>query len=130
MLSLQNSNIFCPFPVLPRIVPFSFEDGPASSGQDISITCTVPEGDLPIDISWFLNDKSINEYSGITTVKAGKRNQVLNIETVAAEHSGNFTCVANNKAGSVRYTADLFVNGTLIKFIQKFSYYIFQSYMS
>lgn len=93
-------------------MPFSFEDGPASSGQDVSVTCTVPEGDMPIDISWYLNEKSIVEYAGITTVKAGKRNQVLNIESVTEEHSGNFTCNAQNKAGSVSYTTDLQVYGT------------------
>lgn len=53
------------------------------------------------------------EYAGVTTVKAGKRNQVLDIESVGAEHSGNFTCIAKNKAGSVSYTTDLHVNGTI-----------------
>lgn len=93
-------------------MPFSFEDGPASSGQDVSVTCTVPEGDMPIDISWYLNEKSIVKYAGITTVKAGKRNQVLNIESVTEEHSGNFTCNAKNKAGSFSYSTDLQVYGT------------------
>lgn len=97
--------------VLPRIVPFAFEDGPASSGQDITVYCTVPEGDLPIDISWYLNNKSIVEYPGITSAKFGKRNLVLNIESVAAAHSGNYTCLANNKAGFVSFTTNLEVNG-------------------
>lgn len=103
--------------VPPRIIPFSFEEGPASSGQDITSTCSVPEGDLPLDISWYLNNKSIIEYTGITSSKVGKRNLVLNIESVAAEHSGNFTCMAKNKAGSVSFTADLKVYGTKILII-------------
>lgn len=89
-----------------------FDDGPASSGQDISVQCMTPEGDLPMDINWYLNEKSVVEYAGITTVKAGKRNMVLNIESVTADHSGNFTCNAKNKAGSVSYTTDLKVFGT------------------
>lgn len=94
------------------MAPFAFEVGTASTGQDVSVTCTVPEGDLPIDISWYLNNKSIAEYAGIATVKAGKRNQVLNIESVTADHSGNFTCIAKNKAGSSDFTTDLKVYGT------------------
>lgn len=71
-----------------------------------------PEGDLPLQIQWFLNNKSVIEYVGISTVKAGKRNMVLNIESITADHSGNFTCIAQNKAGSVSFTTDLKVNGT------------------
>lgn len=93
-------------------MPFAFEDGPASSGQDVSISCMTPEGDLPLQIQWFLNNKSVIEYVGISTVKAGKRNMVLNIESITADHSGNFTCIAQNKAGSVSFTTDLKVNGT------------------
>lgn len=103
------------YSVLPRIVPFEFEDGPASSGEYLSISCMTPEGDLPMDINWFLNNRSVVEYSGISTVKAGKRNLVLNIESVTAEHSGNFTCISRNKAGSVSHTTDLKVNGTSYK---------------
>lgn len=71
-----------------------------------------PEGDLPLQIQWLLNNKSVVEYAGISTVKAGKRNMVLNIESITAAHSGDFTCIAQNKAGSVSFTTDLKVNGT------------------
>lgn len=99
-------------PVLPRIVPFTFEKGPASTGQDITVMCAVPDGDLPIDIAWYLNERSIVEYSGISSTKFGKRNQVLSIESVSAEHSGNYTCSAKNNAGSVSYMTELKVYGT------------------
>lgn len=98
--------------VIPRIVPFTFEKGPASTGQDITVMCAVPDGDLPIEISWYLNEKSLVEYSGISSTKFGKRNQVLSIESVDAQHSGNYTCSARNKAGSVSYTTELKVYGT------------------
>ena len=98
--------------VLPRIVPFSFEDGPASSGQDISVTCTVAEGDLPIDINWYLNNKSITEYNGIASSKAGRRNVVLTIDSVAAEHTGDYKCEAKNRAGSISYSTELQVYGS------------------
>lgn len=62
-------------------------------------------------MTWYLNNKSIVEYSGISSAKFGKRNLVLNIESVKAEHSGNYTCLANNKAGTVSYTTELKVYG-------------------
>lgn len=72
----------------------------------------MPHGDLPVEINWYLNSKTVVEYAGITSSKVGKRNLVLNIESVTAEHSGNYTCLASNRAGTVNYTADLEVNGT------------------
>lgn len=103
--------------MFPRIVPFEFDDGPANSGQDISISCMIPEGDLPLEINWYINSESVEKFVGITTARVGKRNMVLNIESVRADHSGNFTCIAKNKAGSVAYTTELKVFGT-----QKYKY--------
>lgn len=74
--------------------------------------CAVPDGDLPINITWYLNEKSIDQYSGISSTKFGKRNQVLSIESVDAQHSGNYSCSAKNKAGAVSYTTELKVYGT------------------
>ena len=105
--------------VLPLIVPFAFDKGPAKSGQDITITCTVSDGDLPLKINWLLNKRPIEEFSTISTAMFGKRNMVLNIESVTAEHSGNYTCEASNKAGSVSYSTDLRVYGTLQLIIEE-----------
>lgn len=101
-----------------------FEKGPASTGQDITVMCAIPDGDLPIDITWSLNDRSIVEYSGISTSKIGKRNQALTIESVAAEHSGNYTCSAKNNAGSVTYTTDLKVYGTYVTGYRHYFFHI------
>ena len=68
-----------------------------------------------MEMKWFLNNRSIAEYSGISSSRFGKRNLLLNIESITAEHSGDFKCEVSNKAGSVSYTADLKVYG-----IQKF----------
>lgn len=94
------------------IVPFAFDKGPAKSGQDITITCTVSDGDLPLDIKWLLNDKPVDSYPSINSAKFGKRNMVLSIESVTADHTGNYTCQASNKAGSVSFSTDLQVYGT------------------
>lgn len=74
--------------------------------------CSVPNGDLPMTITWFLNGKSAVEYSGMSSTKLGKRSLVLSIESVGAEHSGNYTCLAKNIAGTTEYTTELKVYGT------------------
>lgn len=97
--------------VLPRITPFTFEDSPAQTGQYITLTCSVPEGDLPIRISWVLNNDPVNDYPGVSVASMGKRSSFLTIEAVEAKHAGNFTCLARNLAGSVNYSTELKVNG-------------------
>lgn len=97
-------------------MPFAFEKGPAKTGQDITITCTVSEGDLPLGIRWLLNGNPVESYRSINSAKFGKRNMVLSIESVTAEHTGNYTCEASNKAGTVSYATDLQVYGTRGRF--------------
>lgn len=48
---------------------------------------------------------------GISTTKLGDRSSVLTIANAMAAHSGNYTCVATNAAGSASYTAAVHVNG-------------------
>uniref|UniRef100_A0A1A9WR29 Ig-like domain-containing protein n=1 Tax=Glossina brevipalpis TaxID=37001 RepID=A0A1A9WR29_9MUSC len=93
--------------VLPRIRPFTFEDGPAQTGQYISLSCSVTHGDLPLNITWFLNYEEVDESYGITTMMVNKRTSVLTIESVDDRHAGNFTCLARNPAGRQLYTTEL-----------------------
>ncbi|XP_043064021.1 Down syndrome cell adhesion molecule-like protein Dscam2 isoform X25 [Drosophila ficusphila] len=93
--------------VLPRIIPFAFEEGPAQVGQYLTLHCSVPGGDLPLDIDWTLDGQQIHEDLGITTARVGHRGSVLTIEAVEASHAGNFTCHARNSAGHQQFTTPL-----------------------
>lgn len=113
--------IFCPvnnpdsitfiLSVAPRITPFAFEDSPINAGEYASIQCTVPNGDLPINIEWNFNGQSIKQYSEITISKIGRRGSSLTLESITHNLSGNFTCIASNTAGYYQHTAELLVNG-------------------
>ncbi|XP_037024225.1 Down syndrome cell adhesion molecule-like protein Dscam2 isoform X28 [Bradysia coprophila] len=96
--------------VKPNIAPFDFGDAPASFGDTVSVSCIVSSGDFPIEFKWYINNKPISEVAGISTVKLGKRNSVMNIDSVNGKHAGNFTCLAKNSAATVNYTANLIVN--------------------
>lgn len=91
------------------------------SGQFLQITCTVTEGDLPIDIKWQLNEIYHQDFPEVTTTRVGKRISMLAIESVSYAHAGNYTCIANNSVGEAVYTTELQVNGYLLMFIIFFS---------
>lgn len=98
--------------VLPQILPFDFGEEPINSGDSTSITCSISKGDLPINITWTLNGKPIqmNEY-GIKINQVTKKLSALSIDYVDANHVGEYSCVAANKAGVSLSTAYLHVNG-------------------
>lgn len=85
-----------------------------NTGDSISLTCSVHKGDLPINLSWLHNNISLGYMEGISILKAGKKASAITIESVQDQHAGVYTCLAENKAGQVRYSAQLDVNGTFI----------------
>lgn len=100
--------------VTPQILPFSFGDDPLNTEDVAAVQCMVLKGDLPLKISWFLNAMPITTVeNGIHVVMTSPRISQLTIESVTAYHRGNYRCVAENKAGSAQYIAELRANGTL-----------------
>ncbi|XP_055593965.1 cell adhesion molecule Dscam2 isoform X15 [Uranotaenia lowii] len=96
--------------VAPQIVPFDFGEDAVFSTDMVSATCTVNKGDLPIEITWFQNGKRLYSNDGISVSRPNQRLSTLSIESVRDRHSGNYTCVAKNHAGSIEYAAPLLVN--------------------
>lgn len=95
----------------PVIGPFGFGDTEYTLGMSAQINCIIVEGDLPIEISWTFHGPS-SAMSGIETMKIGSRSSVLNIDSVAADHAGNYTCIARNLAAVRNFTATLSVYGS------------------
>ncbi|XP_076239566.1 Down syndrome cell adhesion molecule 1 [Calliopsis andreniformis] len=97
--------------VLPQIMPFSFGDEPVNSGEVISATCSIMKGDTPIEIVWKLNGRTIDfSNPDMTVTRITKHMSALSIESVAARHAGEYTCVATNRAGNVSHSTTLAVN--------------------
>lgn len=83
-------------------------------GETVSVSCIISGGDLPIDLVWFFNGKTLNDYANLNDIilrKEGIKLFLLMIETVSAKHIGNYTCSAKNNAGIDEYSATLKVNG-------------------
>lgn len=79
----------------------------------MSVQCVVTKGDSPLEISWTFDGRPIQSYhSDVIVSDSTKRVKQLTIESVAARHAGEYTCVASNVAGSTSHSATLDVNGT------------------
>lgn len=126
----------------PSIEPFSLGRS-LREGQRASIMCTISSGDLPISISWFQNelpipgggdggdgggsggtsnDNSAEQASaeqqaalrGVRVSRVSDYSSTLLFESLLAEHTANYTCVARNDAGQVSHQAPMIVQGELI----------------
>ncbi|XP_024939109.1 Down syndrome cell adhesion molecule-like protein Dscam2 isoform X47 [Cephus cinctus] len=97
--------------VAPQIGPFSFGEESVNAGDLASIQCAVTKGDLPMEIGWTFEGKPIGpDRMDIVVSDSGKRLKQLTIESVAARHAGEYSCVASNAAGSTSHSAVLDVN--------------------
>ena len=106
---------FFPFdvPEPPRIRPFIFESE-IHAGKDTQVTCYVSDGDTPLSIRWYFHGREVGHNMGVTTMKLGSRSSILNIEAVTHGHSGVYTCVASNSAGTDRAKGTLTVHGIIL----------------
>lgn len=112
-MPLSTSNF--PNTVPPKIAPFDFGDEPLNYGETASVQCTVLGGDLPINVTWLLNNKTVEVFADISIAKIGKRINVLSIEAVSGHHAGHYSCFAENRAGATSFSAQLTVNGTFFE---------------
>ena len=92
-------------------MPFSFGQGTMTSGEPITVQCNVVHGDLPMTLRWMFHGRELSSQMGVTTFRLNPRVSLLSIDSVAAAHAGDYTCTAQNAAGSDNQTASLFVQG-------------------
>lgn len=97
--------------MVPKILPFNFGEEDYTSGMSAQLQCIVTDGDVPVDIRWITSGQTHSALSGITFTKIGSKSSIMQIDSVDASHSGNYTCTAQNSAGRASYTAQLTVVG-------------------
>ena len=73
--------------------------------------CSVSQGDMPLFITWSLKGDIINSDPVLTTTMLGTQTSILMISSVDYQHSGIYTCRAENPAGITTHSAELKVNG-------------------
>lgn len=95
--------------IMPFVVPpENFE------GESIQMMCTLLSGDDPVMIYWLKDKISLtgNSEEGITLTHVNSRTSMLAIPHLGKQHSGNYTCMASNRAGQSNHSVSLNVLGT------------------
>ncbi|KAI1305179.1 Down syndrome cell adhesion molecule -like protein [Halotydeus destructor] len=94
----------------PAISPFRF---PVSliEGNSVIATCSVLEGDAPIDVTWYKDGVHFDPrlLASVHKSEMGDLGSSLIFRNIGQEHSGNYTCRARNTVGVVNYTAEMVV---------------------
>ncbi|KAL3180818.1 hypothetical protein MRX96_037235 [Rhipicephalus microplus] len=92
----------------PRVTPFTFAPK-LVVGQRATVTCSTYEGSQPLTFVW-LKDGALMSKSGTMERTEGEGFSMLNISPLSLEHSGNYTCVVSNAAGSDSTSSSLVVH--------------------
>ncbi|XP_046394996.1 Down syndrome cell adhesion molecule-like protein Dscam2 isoform X2 [Ischnura elegans] len=113
--------------VPPIIEPFSFQEG-LSEGMRSRTVCGVSQGDPPLSITWLKDGvplfgggpsspsssasssalpASSTLLPGVSAWPLDPYSSLLNISSLSSSHSGEYTCVASNRAAEVRFKARL-----------------------
>ena len=95
----------------PTITPFTFGEFPVNQGDSAQLMCAVTRGDRPLSITWSLKGDVISSDPTLTTTMLGTQTSILMISSVDYQHSGIYTCRAENAAGVTSHSAELRVNG-------------------
>ena len=73
----------------------------------------VSKGDHPLSITWSLKGDIVSSDPTLTTTMLGTQASILVISSVDYQHSGVYTCRAENRAGVSSHSAELLVNGKM-----------------
>lgn len=81
-------------------------------GEAVSITCAVSRGDQPLEFHWYFKGQQIKSAERQDlSIMINKRRSILEIESVSANHAGEYTCTVSNEAGATSHSTVLAVNG-------------------
>ncbi|XP_043064017.1 Down syndrome cell adhesion molecule-like protein Dscam2 isoform X21 [Drosophila ficusphila] len=100
--------------VLPQIVPFAYDDL-INMGDSIDLFCQIQKGDRPIKVHWSFErsagDSGFDQLQPqMRTNRISGKTSMLSIPSASPAHTGKYTCIASNAAGTTTYSVDLTVN--------------------
>lgn len=93
-------------------------------GQEARLMCRVTGTPIP-QILWFHAGRPIGHHREVKLLQSQNGKVGLVIAEVFPEDTGDYTCVARNKAGEARSTATLTVDGKNELFLLSYFYYMY-----
>ena len=124
-----SSSLYLSVQMKPVIEPFTFSKS-LQEGQRYNVLCSVTRGDSPLTVKWFKDGRVLNspspnhqlniashEYLDISVLPITEYSSTLIFESLRPDHSGNYTCQASNRAGSVAVTQSMIVHGKRCPFL-------------
>ncbi|XP_060838230.1 cell adhesion molecule Dscam2 isoform X3 [Rhopalosiphum padi] len=96
--------------VKPEVEPFSITDSTLNEGGSTKILCSASSGDTPMHFSWTVDDRLLTDVANGNHLKVqglDELTSLLSLTKASPEDAGNYTCVAQNEAGSASRTASL-----------------------
>ncbi|UYV75069.1 hypothetical protein LAZ67_12002347 [Cordylochernes scorpioides] len=107
--ALAEGSLSSPGPT-PRIQPFQFPED-LTVGSSVSVSCTeLGGGRAPVEFRWE-KDGAPLRLDPARRVQNYQVVSLLQIDFVAREDAGNYTCLARNPGGRASFTAPLHVKG-------------------
>lgn len=98
-------------------MPFAYDDV-INMGDSIDLFCQIQKGDRPIRVHWsFEREASDSDASSddidpqMRTNRISGKTSMLSIPSATPAHTGTYTCIASNAAGTTSYGVNLTVNG-------------------
>lgn len=103
--------VFC-VAVKPEVEPFPVTDSTLNEGGSTKILCSVSSGDMPMHFVWTKNGLPMNaDRKNLRVQQLDEMTSMFSLTRVSLEDAGNYSCIAQNEAGSDSHTASLKVMG-------------------
>lgn len=96
----------------------------ANQGMNVKMLCSVVQGDPPISLRWFRGGNVVSRSASVS-LQSLEDSSVLTLKGVVMRDSGNYTCVASNRAQAVNKSVTLVVNGRLNGVLSFYAFYAF-----
>ncbi|KAG1652220.1 Down syndrome cell adhesion molecule-like protein Dscam2 [Nymphon striatum] len=85
-------------------------DKTLSIGDRLTLVCTIRSGNPPLDFTWLFNGNTLPYNLGVV-ISDSSFLSTLSSTNIKREHAGNYTCIANNNAGSTSTFAMVKIQG-------------------